>query len=156
SLDNALGGAFGDGLSANIRQGYAWLVENHQEGDEIFLFGFSRGAYTARSLAGLIRASGLLKQNRAELVPQAYDCYRSAGGDPDTEATRAFRSQNSKEVDIAFIGVWDTVGSLGIPISGFDFPGFHDSYRFHSTVLSRRIRAAYHALAINEFRSLYA
>jgi uncharacterized protein (DUF2235 family) len=155
-----LGAAFGDGLSANIRQGYSWLVQNYEEGDEIFLFGFSRGAYSARSLAGLLRASGLLRmsgllrENREALVGRAYENYRS--GSPDAQPARAFRAEFSREVEIAFIGVWDTVGSLGIPIEGVALPGFQERYRFHSTVLSRRIRAAYHALAIHEFRSLYA
>ena len=60
-VNGFLGGVFGQGLDENIRLAYEWLIENYNDGDEIFIFGFSRGAYTARSLAGLIAIDGILK-----------------------------------------------------------------------------------------------
>ena len=119
-ITHLLGGAFGYGLSGNVLDGYRWLCDTWQAGDEIYLFGFSRGAYTARSLGGLIRKCGLLKRDgRGKLsradASHAYDFYRDVETRPDDPAARAFRQQHSIEVDIHFIGVWDTVGSLGIP-----------------------------------------
>ncbi len=155
SCEHFLGGAFGDGLSENILQGYKWLIECYHENDAIFIFGFSRGAYTARSLAGLTRSCGILKQENAEKINEAYEMYRDKL-DPDSPEAKNFRNQFSFEPDITFVGVWDTVGSLGIPVNGLRLPGFHDYYNFHDTKLSRKVLAAYHALAINEFRSPYS
>ncbi|MGE8633389.1 MAG: phospholipase effector Tle1 domain-containing protein, partial [Achromobacter piechaudii] len=72
ALDKFLGGAFGAGLSANIRHGYQWLCQRQEAGDHIFLFGFSRGAYSARSLAGMVRKCGLLKDPSDDHVAEAY------------------------------------------------------------------------------------
>jgi uncharacterized protein (DUF2235 family) len=154
SFKNFLGGAFGDGLSQNILAGYKWLINAYQEGDEIFLLGFSRGAYSARSLAGLIRNCGILRQAHAHCVDEAYTIYRDKLP-PDTQSATTFRQHCSFEPDIEFIGVWDTVGSLGIPVGELALPGFKQHYQFHDTTLSRKVKAAYHALALNEFRSAY-
>jgi uncharacterized protein (DUF2235 family) len=154
SVHNFFGGAFGDGLSKNILQGYRWLIDIYKPGDEIFIIGFSRGAYSARSLAGLIRNCGLLRKENISAANEAYNMYRDKLG-PESEAAKEFRKELSFDVDISFVGVWDTVGSLGIPVKGFSLPGFNDHYQFHDTQLSRRVRAAYHGLAINEFRSPY-
>lgn len=152
---NFLGGAFGDGLSRNICDGYRWLVQRYEEGDQIFLFGFSRGAYTARSLAGLIRNCGVLKPESIDQVSAAYEIYRDQQP-PDIESTREFQRRYSRLTAVDFVGVWDTVGSLGIPVSGLDLPGFKRHYQFHDTHLSDNTRAAYQALAINEHREPYA
>ena len=154
SAFNFLGGAFGSGLDDNILEGYRWLVGNYQENDQIFLFGFSRGAYSARSLAGLIRNSGILRREHSSYLDEAYELYRD-DLHPDTKQTKEFRQRFSFECDIQFIGVWDTVGSLGIPVDGLDLPGFNDYYKFHDTKLSSKVKTAYHALAINECRSPY-
>jgi uncharacterized protein (DUF2235 family) len=150
-----LSGAFGDGLSDNIQAGYRWLVDVYEEGDEIFLFGFSRGAYSARSLSGMIRNCGILRKENSAYAKEAYGIYRDSLH-PESEQAKYFRSSFSYAPDISFVGVWDTVGSLGIPVDGFDLPGFQSYYKFHDTKLSDRVRAAYHALAVNEFRSPYA
>jgi uncharacterized protein (DUF2235 family) len=155
SFKNFLGGAFGDGLSANILTGYQWLANTYQEGDDIFLFGFSRGAYSARSLAGLIRNCGILRKEHGDLAKEAYTIYRDKLP-PDSPSAKDFRDCFSYETDLAFVGVWDTVGSLGIPVGDWDLPGFKPHYQFHDTKLSTKIKAAYHALALNEFRSAYA
>src|SRR6266568_3868557 len=81
--DRLTGGAFGQGLSENIRQGYAWLAEKHVPEDQVFVFGFSRGAYTARSLVGFIRKCGLLNSPRKALVAEAYELYRDKSVAPD-------------------------------------------------------------------------
>ncbi len=145
------GGAFGVGLDKNIQDAYRFMVHNYNPGDELFLFGFSRGAYTVRSLAGFIRNVGVLKRANAGLIQKAYDLYRSRSK-PDSERSRKFRKDNSwaNETPIYFLGVWDTVGSLGIP---FSFLGFlNDKYEFHDTKLSRIIEHARHAVSIDEKR----
>jgi uncharacterized protein (DUF2235 family) len=75
-VNGFMGGVFGKGLDENIRLAYEWLVENYNDGDEIFIFGFSRGAYTARSLAGLIAKLGILKPGSPIGVAQLYDRYK--------------------------------------------------------------------------------
>jgi uncharacterized protein (DUF2235 family) len=157
-ISHLLGGAFGYGLSGNVLDGYRWLCEQWQPGDRIFLFGFSRGAYTARSLAGLIRKCGLLRCGNDDKVAKsdvsaAYDLYRDASSKPDGDVAVAYRAEHSIEVDIHFIGVWDTVGSLGIPDTASWFPYARARYRFHDTELSRIVKYAYQALALDEHRA---
>jgi uncharacterized protein (DUF2235 family) len=148
------GGAFGRGLSDNIRQGYAWLAGKHQAGDEVYVFGFSRGAYTARSLVGLIRKCGLLDSRSEPLLKSAYDLYRRKDIAPNDPRAVGFRSANSREIRVHFIGVWDTVGALGIPVSHVPFG--KDYYRWHDTELSKIVDYAYHAIAVDERRKDYA
>ncbi|MEO5829281.1 MAG: DUF2235 domain-containing protein, partial [Rhodanobacter sp.] len=157
-LTHLLGGAFGYGLSGNVTDGYRWLCENWQPGDLIYLFGFSRGAYTARSLGGLIRKCGLLRCGSNQSVAtadvdEAYDLYRDATSKPDDPVAVAFRADHSIEVGIHFIGVWDTVGSLGIPDTASWFPYARASYQFHDTELSKIVKYAYQALALDEHRA---
>jgi uncharacterized protein (DUF2235 family) len=152
--DRLTGGAFGRGLSENIRQGYRWLAKYYQPDDEIYVFGFSRGAYTARSLVGLIRKCGVPKSPDASLVTRAYELYRDKNVDPDHDRALAFRESNSREPRVKFIGVWDTVGALGIPVSHVPFS--RDYYRWHDTELSKIVDYAYHAVAVDEQRKDYA
>ena len=154
ALDWLSGGMFGFGLSKNIRDGYGWLAENFRPGDELFLFGFSRGAYTARSLAGLIRKCGILRVADKGLIQQAYDLYRDKDIHPDNPEAAAFRASFAQETRIRFIGVWDTVGNLGIPATGVPFS--RDYYQWHDTELSKIVDYAYHALAIDEHRKDFA
>lgn len=151
-----LGGAFGYGLSEIIRDAYQRLCRSFEPGDELFVFGFSRGAYSARSFVGLIRKCGILKAPSDEQVAAAYDLYRKRGDDPDGPEATAFRSSRSWETRVRFIGVWDTVGSLGIPVTGFKLPFFRDYYQFHDTELSKIVDYAYHAVALDEFREDFA
>src|SRR3990172_11220547 len=95
--DRFTGALFGRGLSIKIRQDYSWLCEKYSPGDEILVFGFSRGAYTARSLVGLIRKSGLLNAPTPELVQQAYDLYRNKDFSADSSDAMNFRSHHSRE-----------------------------------------------------------
>lgn len=149
------GGTFGVGLSNKIQESYRYLIKNHEEGDEIYIFGFSRGAYSARSLVGLIRNAGLLKIDKIELANEAYQLYRTRDEGPDIEPAINFRKENSKYIKIKFIGIWDTVGSLGVPLESFD--GFNKKfYEFHDTNLSEIVENAFHALAIDENRENFS
>ena len=150
--EHLLGGAFGVGLSRNVQECYRFLVDAYEPGDKLYFFGFSRGAYTARSLAGLVRNAGILRPGHRSRVEEAYELYRDR--DRDTEpsgiAAELFRRSHSySEVFIELVGVWDTVGSLGIPMP---FPGLSRLWTFHDTRLSRYVRNAYHAVAIDERR----
>ena len=147
------GGAFGFGLSRNVREAYRFIVENYKSGDELYFFGFSRGAFTARSVVGLIRNAGVLRRENAARIDEAYALYRDRAVHPNDVESQLFRRSYSVEPRIRFIGVWDTVGALGIPLSGV--PGFKSITRrwaFHDTSLSSIVDAAYQALAIDEQR----
>ncbi|WP_426663222.1 DUF2235 domain-containing protein [Rhodanobacter aciditrophus] len=160
-MAHLLGGAFGYGLSGNVKDGYRWLCRQWQPGDQIWLFGFSRGAYSARSLGGLIRKCGLLRRAAGDAVAEdaitsAYAFYRDTGVKPGDAAAVAWRAARSAETDIHFIGVWDTVGALGIPDTASWFPFARAHYRFHDTELSRIVKHAYQALALDEHRADFA
>lgn len=147
-----VGGAFGVGLSRNLMEGYEWLAKSYREGDEIWIFGFSRGAYTARSLAGLIRKCGLLDVYTPKLLTQAYKLYRDTSKHPDKEECCTFRDNYSNEPDIHFLGVWDTVGALGIPGTAISETG---AFRWHDQTISKKVKYAYHAMALDEHRKSY-
>ena len=144
------GGMFGVGLSENLMLGYEWLCNNHREGDEIYSFGFSRGAYTARSLAGIIRKCGLLNNPSKANLKKADELYRNKDAAPAEPLASLFRKAHSREVRTHFVGVWDTVGALGVPISGLPFS--QKKYQWHDTELSKSVDYAYHAIAIDEHR----
>lgn len=150
--DKLRGGLFGYGLSQNLLKGYDWLARHYQAGDEIWIFGFSRGAYTARSLVGLIRKCGLLKTSTPDLLQRAEKLYRDKAAAPDSAACVAFRDTYSQTVRVHFLGVWDTVGALGIPGTMISEHGF---YAWHDTELSKIVSYAYHAMAIDEHREAY-
>ncbi|MFQ5767440.1 MAG: DUF2235 domain-containing protein [Acidobacteriota bacterium] len=152
--DRLAGGAFGNGIDRNIQDAYRFLVHNYTPGDAIFLLGFSRGAFTVRSLAGLIRNCGLLKKARGGLIPEAYALYRSRHH-PDSSRARRFRALHARPVRIRFMGVWDTVGALGIPLGLFKRFNV-EKYCFHDTRISSIILKAYHAVAIDEKRKSFA
>ena len=160
--DRLLGGVFGFGLSHNVCNGYRFLAENYESGDQLFLFGFSRGAYTARSLGGLIRNCGILRREHADRVDEAFAFYRdrTSHTHPSALASQIFRRMYAYDEDaIHFIGVWDTVGALGIPdeLPGWEEIGKHllrwqELWGFHDTQLSSHVANAFHALAIDETR----
>lgn len=152
-FDHLRGGALGWGLSKNIQEAYVFLVRNFDQGDEVFLFGFSRGAYTVRSLAGLIRNSGLLKYNYEEKLDDAYELYRDRSNKTHPRSTEAqlFRRSYAREIRIKFIGVWDTVGSLGIPNLA-SISQISKLWTFHDVKLSTSVDNAFQALAIDEHR----
>jgi uncharacterized protein (DUF2235 family) len=150
------GGAFGFGLSRNVKDAYRIIVQHFEPGDELFLFGFSRGAYTARSTAGLIYNVGILRPEHADRLDDAYELYRSRGAPPDSPEARSFRNSYSHPDEtrrIRFIGVYDTVGALGIPLSPARWVNFiNRRWQFHDLKLNRAVEAAFQALAIDEKR----
>ncbi|MHB9863486.1 DUF2235 domain-containing protein [Streptomyces sp. YIM S03343] len=154
------GGAFGVGLSRDVTDAYRFLVQTYQPGDELFLFGFSRGAFTARSLAGLVRNSGIVRRDHTDRIRQAWALYRDRIEKPSGVASTLFRRSYAHETEIHFIGVWDTVGALGIPVPDPRWlqPAVHRFNRrwaFHDTELSSWVKAAFHALSIDEQRSAF-
>lgn len=152
TFDRIRGGAFGWGLSANLRQGYDWLARRYREGDEIWVFGFSRGAYTARSLVGMLRKCGLLRITTPSLIEAAEELYRDKYAPPDSGQCVRFRQRYSREVRVHFIGVWDTVGALGVPGTLLSERGL---FSWFDTQLSKIVDHAYHAVALDEHRAAY-
>ncbi len=164
-IGTALGKAFGRGLRHNIAEAYTFLMNHYGPGDRIFLFGFSRGAFTVRALAGMLRRCGLLRQGYQNLLPYALENYVGGaletgsqeryGIDPtqvenDQETSgedweRGFRGAFSHEVSPYFIGVWDTVKSLG---------AVRDK-KFKDSELDPGVRYAYHAVSIDEQRQKF-
>ena len=157
--ERLLGGAFGVGLSRNVQECYRWLAREWQPGDELHLFGFSRGAFTVRSLAGMIRNVGLLPADGLARVQEAYGHYRDkdVAWRPDGAKAVAWRGQHSREVErIRCVGVWDTVGALGVPTSGPLGWWTRRRWGFHDVQLSGRVEHGYHALAVDERRRAFA
>ena len=147
-----VGGAFGTGLWQKIKDGYTKIAQLYEAGDPLFIFGFSRGAYTARSLAGMIVACGLPTQDfAAGMVDTVFNAYR----DKSQRADLPNKLASCKMVipEITMVGVWDTVGSLGIPsVVGLDDPVL---YGFLDTSLHPNIKNAYQALAMDERRGQF-
>ncbi|MBL4711537.1 MAG: DUF2235 domain-containing protein [Gammaproteobacteria bacterium] len=151
--DETLAGITGKGLNKNIMDDYRYIVQNFSNGDEIYLFGFSRGAYTIRALCGLINNCGILKRPDAALIQRAFDLYKTSGEahSPSGSKSIAFRKKHSHpSCQIHFVGVWDTVGAMGIPISFLGL--FDDKDEFYDTKIGKNISIARHALAIDEHR----
>ena len=146
-LSKLTAGATGLGISKNIRDCYAFLVDNYKDGDRVYLFGFSRGAYTVRSLAGFVYRCGILRKDYRDSINWAYRCYRNR----DEDIQKTLRDKMAVHGNIYMIGVWDTVGALGIPVNWLNNlnPFLH---KFHDTALNPKIKFAYHALAIDETR----
>lgn len=168
-VNGFLGGAFGQGLDDNIRLAYEWLIENYRDGDEIFIFGFSRGAYTARALAGLIAIDGLLQQGSPIGVNELFDRYKrgdeetiwqlkekeAAGDIAKITPQEKWLLKYARPVNVKVVGVWDTVGSIGIAAG--DFTGISSSqFDYLQTGLRLPIQNGYHALAIDEHRAKFA
>ena len=152
TLDRLLGGAFGTGLFNKVKEGYTKIAHDYNDGDEIFLFGFSRGAYTARSIGGMLACCGLPTTLTQQAIEDGFGAYRTSPQSADRAAAIANlkTKYGNRPVTITMIGVWDTVGSLGIPsiIGGVD----PILYGFLDTKLSPSVKAAYQALAIDERR----
>lgn len=175
-VDKYTGGAFGWGMDARLQAAYRLIAERYEPGDRLFLFGFSRGAYMARSLAGMIRNCGLPTAETAARIPEAMEIYRSRapGSHPDAPGPLTFRAEFSPRfatsetdrlvrrgdvamVAVDYLGVWDTVGALGVPAQ---FRGLsaivNHKYRFHDLRLSSMVKSARHAVAIDERRKPFA
>ncbi len=179
-VDRIAGGAFGLGLDDRILEAYRALIFSYEPGDQIYIFGFSRGAYTARSLVGLIRTAGIPMPAMTDRIPEAMALYRARGEahtKPDSgymlerrrslspqvatsEREETWRRETHGEgclrLKIAFLGVWDTVGALGLPkFLGLVARFVNAHYAFHDAALSSSVAAARHAVAIDERRRHY-
>jgi uncharacterized protein (DUF2235 family) len=153
-VDQIIGGSTGLGVKENIKQAYRFLVENYQPNSRVFLFGFSRGAYTARSLGGMIYKCGLLRPQHSGEIERAMKYYVD-NRHPDTNQMKNFRQKYSATQEVHFIGVWDTVGALGIPAG---FVGKKISQwrnEFHDTKINPLVKYAYHAVALDEQREAF-
>jgi len=159
-----VGGVTGLGIDRNIQHAYRFLSFNYDQGDEIYLFGFSRGAYTVRSLAGMIYCSGLLSRRHVTKASEAYELYRNRGVKPKHPEAKSFREKfgkdEGKRVPITLLGCFDTVGALGIPLvpllQKLEEPlKLKRRYQFHDTTLNQDIENALHAVAIDEIREIF-
>jgi uncharacterized protein (DUF2235 family) len=146
--------AQGRGINRQIRRAYGWLASHYREGDRIFLFGYSRGAYAVRSLAGVIDRVGLLRADCAT-ERNVTAIYRHYQANPDTDAARRFAHAHCHvEAPIEMVGVWDTVKALGLrlPLLWLMTEGRH---AFHNHHLGSSIRHGFHALALDETRAVF-
>jgi uncharacterized protein (DUF2235 family) len=187
-LEDLAGGAFGAGLDRKVVENYRWIAQTYEPGDRIFLFGFSRGAFTARSLGGLLRWAWIPKPDQIAQADQAMQLYRTRpdkGADPAAEQafqdrmaafraaycypSEAFTGQKAYDPTdpstltpddlscawLQYVGVFDTVGSLGVP-DDFPLAGLIDAqYQFYDTSLSQFVRSARHAVSIDERRETF-
>ena len=156
-LDKFTGGAFGDGMEANILSLYRFLVYNYAPGDQLYFFGFSRGAFTVRSLAGLMAKIGLVNKGDDFYAPELYKVYEKQAKEGSDEWTLAHHHIESIRPcpTIDFIGVWDTVGALGAPGALGQLFNRH-KYDYHDVGLNPAITRAFQALAIDERRKPFA
>jgi uncharacterized protein (DUF2235 family) len=156
-VDQLLGGAFGYGFTRNVVEGYRFLAMSYAPGDEIVVLGYSRGAYTARSVVGMISQVGLLTPEAVDagLLCEAERVYRLRTDDPaEADAVKRekarFKAEHSWDAPVRFLGVFDTVGALGVPGAS------RRKHRFHDVRLSPIVATARQALAIDERRITFA
>ena len=151
-----LGLATGRGIEDDIRDAYVFLADHYESGDRLFLFGFSRGAYTARALAGLLKMYGLIEAGNAPLAPYAIRmmfAINRAEGRGDEEAAKQvftlaerFRNTYSRKCQVHFAGLWDTVSSVG---------WFAHPTRLPYTASNPDVAVARHAIALDERRAFF-
>jgi uncharacterized protein (DUF2235 family) len=148
------GKLFATGFSKNILDCYRFIFDNFEADDKIYMFGFSRGAATVRSLSSFIHMFGILPKSRPELIKQAYTIYKKK--DREDQAKKFINKHHTMWSKIEFLGVWDTVAALGLPIKGLGvlFDRFI-SPNFHSFKLSESVIYARHALSIDEERKTF-
>ncbi len=146
--------ATGAGLDDNILRAYRYLCENYRKGDRIFMFGFSRGAYTVRALAGMIHMVGLLRVDQINLAGFALNAYKHAAERENLHVAWDFaRVMRSRTVSIHFVGVWDTVASMIVPRPDrFYIPSLR---MLPYTRVNPNVRAFRHAMAIDERRRMF-
>ncbi|MEG3145036.1 DUF2235 domain-containing protein [Sphingomonas sp. RT2P30] len=179
-LERLTGGVFGAGLVENLGNAYRFLTFNYTPGDEIFVFGFSRGAFTARSFVGLLRNCGIVARSHAGRINEAVKFYRdrTASSHPDSPESRHFRAGVSPNVTteegedawraanlagykpgaapllkVRYVGVWDTVGALGVPARYRLLTFLDRQFHFHDTGLTSMVQSGRHAVAIDEHRA---
>jgi len=179
-FNRLLSGATGEGLADNVREAYSFLANNYHPGDEIFLLGFSRGAFTARSIGGLIGEVGLLTKKGLNALPEVFEDVqhrrdpkyvpknpnvpfpnKPSASSPRYAEELERRGLTRLDIKIKAIGVWDTVGSLGTPRFGFlQKLGLQmaesKEMSFYDTKLSSCVENAFQALALDERRSAFS
>lgn len=145
----------GRGINRQIRRVYGFIASRYRPGDRIFLFGYSRGAYAVRSLAGVIDRVGLLRPEHAteRHVRVAYRHYERGG--ESAIAQKFQRLYCHDRVEIEMLGCWDTVKALGLRLPIL-WRMTEPQHRFHNHALGDHIRHAFHALALNETRAAFA
>ncbi|PHS54432.1 MAG: peptidoglycan-binding protein [Lutibacter sp.] len=148
------GSLFGRGFSKNILECYRFIFENFEAGDKIYLFGFSRGAATVRSLSSFIHLFGVLPKSRVDLIKEAFSIYKKSNR--EKKAKKFIQKHHTMWCSIEFVGVWDTVAALGFPVKGLSilFETIF-SHKFHSFKLSKSIKFARHALSIDDERKTF-
>lgn len=150
------GSVFGAGISKNILECYEFIFDNYNAGDQIHLYGFSRGATTVRSLSGFIHMFGVLPKSRPELIKRAFKIYKIRSRRKRNKKAAEFVSKHhTMWIKIQFLGVWDTVAALGVPFKPLNvfldkIPAFR--HKFHDLRLSESVVHARHALAIDDQR----
>lgn len=137
-----LGKLFGYGINLNIIDSYKFLMRHYKQGDKVFIFGFSRGAFTARSLAGMLHKCGLLEDGCTNLIPDISKLY---SGQNNRELAAGFKKTFCRECKPHFIGVWDTVESLG----------YFLGKKFPNNILNPDVKYGYQAVAIDEKRKKF-
>jgi len=150
AVDRFMGGTLGVGLGRNVQRAYRFLALNYEPGDRLALFGFSRGAFTVRSLAGLVNLAGLLRKGDLDRMPAVWAHYRTKPAERRADALDPAWSEG-RQPSVALLGVWDTVGALGIPSGPLRHFG-RRRYEFHDVTLGHKTKAAFQALAIDEHR----
>jgi uncharacterized protein (DUF2235 family) len=130
-------------LEDHVTLAYRFLMRYYEDGDRIYIFGFSRGAYTARVLAAMLYKVGLLGMGNEELVPFAWDIFKRKYGD---EIYKGFRHTFGRKVEIAFLGLWDTVSSVGWAWNPMHFQFTRDN---------PIVRTVRHAMALDERRAYF-
>lgn len=178
------GGVFGRGVTENIREAYRFLIFNYDPGDQIYVFGFSRGAFSARSFVGLIRQVGPIDRLHAGRIDEAMDLYREKEDTPSNVSKRqkfradyavgvcvsddddAYRCTNVRNytpgsappMRIAYLGIWDTVGAMGWPniVTRFGIDHWlNQEHDFHDVSIDGFVESVRHAVAIDEERKLF-
>jgi len=150
--DELSAGGLGVGLEKNVMDGYRFLVHNYELGDEIYMFGFSRGAYTIRSLCGLINNCSILKSSNGALIEKAFDIYKTKKYKVKSQFSVDWRDKYAiaQQVKIHFVGAWDTVGAMGLPFSIFGL--IKDKHLFYDRKLGSNLKTVRHALSLDETR----
>lgn len=159
-----LGGVTGHGTSARIKEAYAYLSANYDRGDQVFIFGFSRGAFAACSLAGFVGRVGILLKDKIHLVERAYRQYENGTDASDAQFASYFRKLSGSEmllhadneyaVPVHMLGVWDVVGALGLPGRLKHFTAERTEY--HQIELPPNVMSARHAIAFHELRKEFS
>lgn len=163
-------GATGHGLARTVLDAYRFICHNLEwrgptnptaiNDDEVYIFGFSRGAYAARALNGFLSRFGLIQKNKLWLLPFFFSKYMRMleTGEPLDARTEAIWKDNVhpeyQSIKVKFLGVWDTVGALGLPVKGLSW-FTRDYHKFYNTDLTPNVSHAYHALATHEMRRPY-